>query len=147
MTATNSNRERNDIMFSSLSLSAATLSVQFVEEMLFLHPTPIANATTQDTLVFGTVTVWVPKSRRLKALEVKLEGKQDLGWMTTQRPYESSITLERTVSLVKEEGSAAEGLSLEKGEHTFVSLFLLSAIRIDATGPSHRSEHDAYVRR
>ena len=87
-----------------------------MEETLFLHPTA-SDEPSYDPVVHGTVTLNLSKPRAVKYLEVKLIGRQDIGWPSS-RPYESTTTIERVVSLFKgEDGETV----LEKGEHTFVS--------------------------
>lgn len=90
--------------------------ISLVEETLFLHPTPV-DKPSMDPVVHGIVTLNLPKSRTVKYLTVKLVGKQDIGWPSS-RPYESTTTIEREVSLFRDED---EETVLEKGEHTFVS--------------------------
>lgn len=100
-------------MLSALGLGSPSLKITLAEELVFLHPS--VTGPSEDPMISGIVTLLLPKARAIKSLTVRLTGKQDIGWPTGSRPYESSTTLERELTLFHGESEV-----LEKGEHTFV---------------------------
>ncbi|GAA6027182.1 hypothetical protein JCM8097_002462 [Rhodosporidiobolus ruineniae] len=114
-------RARSPGLLSKIGLAQPSLNISLAQDVFFLHPSPEGQPT-DDELVTGTVTLWLPKPRTLKHLTVRLVGRYDIGW-PDQTPYESGTCLERTVSLVQGE----EELHLEKGEHVFEFILIVPA--------------------
>ncbi|GAA5999006.1 uncharacterized protein JCM10292_003251 [Rhodotorula paludigena] len=108
-------------LLGKIGLAQPSLQISLVEDVFFLHPGP-DDQPSEDEIVKGTVTLWLPKPRALKHLTVRLVGRYDIGW-DDSTPYESGICLERTVSLIQD-GEVAQ---LEKGEHTFEFIIIVPA--------------------
>ncbi|KAI5474797.1 Ankyrin repeat protein [Pseudohyphozyma bogoriensis] len=113
-------------------LASPEIRLSLAEEIIFLHPAPEGVTPMYDPMVIGSVTLSLPKPKRLKQLTVTLQGLQDIAFPNNEKPYESAVTLSREVSLL--DGGEVE---LEKGEHTFE----FSIIVPSSTGPYERSMH------
>lgn len=89
------------------------------------------------------MTLWLPKPRTLRHLSVQLLGRQDIGW-ADNRPYETSIILDREVTLHDSLGAKEEQahLKLDKGEHTFeFSILVPSSTPTYERSPYGRVRH------
>ncbi|GAA6011947.1 hypothetical protein JCM10207_003437 [Rhodosporidiobolus poonsookiae] len=104
-----------------IGLAQPSLSISLPQDVFFLHPSP-EGVPTDDELVSGTVTLWLPKPRTIRHLTVRLIARYDIGWNDSS-PYESGVCLERTVSLLGE----GEEVHLEKGEHVFEFMIIVPA--------------------
>ncbi|SCV74378.1 BQ2448_6810 [Microbotryum intermedium] len=116
-------------LFSLVGLAQPTLEVHLAEDLLFLHPAA-PDEISDDPVVQGTVTLYLPKKRNLTHLAVKLTGRQDISWGDSV-PYESSITLNKEVQLL----AKGQELVLGKGYHKFEFEFLVPS----STPTSERS--------
>ncbi|GAA5851155.1 hypothetical protein JCM8547_004149 [Rhodosporidiobolus lusitaniae] len=105
-----------------VGLAQPTLQISLAQDVFFLHPSA-EGIPTDDEMVNGTVTLYLPKPRTLKHLTVRLIGRYDIGWNDAS-PYESGTILERTVSLL---GENEPELPLEKGEHVFEFMIIVPA--------------------
>lgn len=118
-----------------MSLSSPSIKLTISEETVFLHPM-LLNEPSEDPMVNGLITLFVPKARKLTSLVVRLVGQQDIGWYGgAYRPYESFTCLDKSVALLDEGG---EGLLLAKGEHTFVSWYSPCFVRPPFISPVNR---------
>ncbi|TNY20512.1 hypothetical protein DMC30DRAFT_416925 [Rhodotorula diobovata] len=108
-------------IFGKIGLVQPSLHISLVEDVFFLHPGP-PEQPSEDEMIRGTVTLFLPKARSLKHLTVRLVGRYDIGWPDSS-PYESGVCLERTVSLIQE----GEDAQLGKGEHTFEFIIIVPA--------------------
>ncbi|GAA5959797.1 hypothetical protein JCM21900_001018 [Sporobolomyces salmonicolor] len=106
-------------IFGKIGLAQPTLQISLAQDVFFLHPAP-EGVPTDDEIVQGTVTLWLPKPRSLKHLTVRLVGLYDIGW-NDSTPYESGVCLEKTVALFRD----GEVVELEKGEHTFEFIIIV----------------------
>ncbi|BGP16113.1 hypothetical protein JCM10213v2_004107 [Rhodosporidiobolus nylandii] len=114
-------RSHSPGLLGKMGLAQPSLQISLAQDVFFLHPSP-EGTPTDDELVTGSVTLWLPKARTLRHLTVRLIGRYDIGW-NDSTPYESGVCLERTVSLLQE----GEEISLEKGEHVFEFIIIVPA--------------------
>ncbi|GAA5892710.1 hypothetical protein JCM6882_000561 [Rhodosporidiobolus microsporus] len=108
-----------------LGLAQPKLDLEVAEDVVYLRPS-IDEIPGEDELLKGSVTLWLPKPRRLKSLSVRMFGKYDISWPTESArtpPFESGVLSERMVNLLGE----GEEVELEKGGHTFEFMFFIPA--------------------
>ncbi|GAA5972878.1 hypothetical protein JCM11641_003985 [Rhodosporidiobolus odoratus] len=100
------------------------LDVDTTQDILYVRPAP-GDLPGEDELLKGTVSLFLPKPRRLKSLEVRLLGRYDISWPSGsgKTPYENGVVFERAVNLLGDK----EGVELEKGSHGFEFLFFVPA--------------------
>ena len=61
-------------MLSAL-IASPTLELQLAEEMLYLSPGENLDEPTQDSVINGTATLYLPKARIIKSISVVLNGR------------------------------------------------------------------------
>ncbi|ORY80773.1 hypothetical protein BCR35DRAFT_304355 [Leucosporidium creatinivorum] len=137
-------------LFGKMGLTTPTLEVHLLEHQLFLKPSIDENTPTNDPVVQGTVTLLLPKARTLRHLAVRVLGRQDIGW-SDNRPYESSIVLDREVTLHDSLSSKSDDddahLRLERGEHTWeFSIIVPSSTPTYERSPWGRVRHRVVAR-
>ncbi|GAA6034601.1 hypothetical protein JCM8097_005417 [Rhodosporidiobolus ruineniae] len=111
-------------LLGKLGLTQASLDIYPESDVVYLRPSLEEN--TGEEPLKGSLSLFLPKPRKLKSLTVKLVGRYDLTWPldSGHHPvHESGVVFERTVRLLDEQG--VNELELEKGEHEFEFLFLL----------------------
>ncbi|GAA5897062.1 hypothetical protein JCM8208_006157 [Rhodotorula glutinis] len=108
-------------IFGRIGLAQPSLHISLAQDVFFLHPSP-GDEPSDDEIIQGTVSLYLPKARSLKHLTVRLVGRYDIGWPDST-PYESGVCLERTVSLIQ----GGEAAQLGKGEHTFEFIIIIPA--------------------
>ncbi|GAA5858124.1 hypothetical protein JCM8547_005660 [Rhodosporidiobolus lusitaniae] len=102
-----------------------TLSVEVEQDIVWLLPEPDPSTRREDAHLNGSVTLYLPKPRKLKRLDVRMAVRYNLQWphdSPRHGAYENGVLEEKVVSLLEE---GEKEIELETGSHTFHFLFFL----------------------
>ncbi|GAA5992768.1 hypothetical protein JCM10908_006924 [Rhodotorula pacifica] len=107
-----------------------SISVSFLEDILYLHPPSLADEPSHDPILRGQVTLVLNAPRRAKKIRVELVGR------ATRHAGDGGYAYESTQCLEKHLEIDLQGETLAKGIHTWDFSFILPS----ATAVTERSD-------